>query len=662
MDLTIIIVSYNVKYFLEQCLHAVEKASKKIDIEIFVVDNNSVDGSAQMVAGKFPRVRLIANSDNLGFARANNQAISLALGRYILLLNPDTLVQEDTFDKCLEFMDCNPEVGCLGVKMIDGKGNFLPESKRALPTPRVAFYKIFGFSALFPKSETFGRYHLGYLDKEKIHDVEVISGAFMFLRKSVLEKTGFLDEAFFMYGEDIDLSYRISLAGFRNVYYPLTTIIHYKGESTKKGSINYVILFYNAMIIFARKHYARNTARYFALFIHIAIYFRAGLSILQRFMKGIINPLLDAVTVYTGYVMILPLWEAHLFGQHGAYPSVYMQIVVPAYIFIWLLALFLTTGYEKSVKLSDMVKGILLGSFFILLAYALLPESLRFSRALILFGTLLTLISAVTVRLVLSLIFPGSFTLEAFKRKKRIIIIGSIAESNRVLSIINQTQVIPELIGYVDPCENRVLPEYIGHIGQIGDIVLINQADELIFCGGDLSSQRIITTMLQFTNTGLEFKIAPPESLSVIGSNSNDATGELYILHFNTLSRILNRRKKRLLDVALSLFFFVISPVLLIVVENRSGLIRNLFSVLFGIHSWVGYFRSTGGNHPGLPRIRPGILTPLDGSPVLAADEGLAEKLNLNYAKDYRIMNDLNIIIKAVRKLGRRPNQPDSQI
>lgn len=660
MDLSVIIVSYNVKYFLEQCLHAVEKASLKNDTEIFVVDNNSVDGSAQMVAGKFPRVSLLVNPVNLGFAKANNQAIKQASGRYILLLNPDTLVQEDTFEKCLEYMDGNPDAGVLGVKMIDGKGNFLPESKRALPTPRVAFYKIFGFSTLFPQSEIFGRYHLGYLDRDEIHDVEVISGAFMFLRRSVLEKTGLLDEAFFMYGEDIDLSYRITLAGFRNVYYPVTTIIHYKGESTKKGSINYVILFYKAMIIFAKKHYSRNTALYYSLFIHIAIYFRATLSILQRFFTRITNPLLDAAAIYAGYAMVLPLWEVHLFGQHGAYPDVYMQLVVPAYILIWILALFLTTGYEKTVRLWDMIKGIVLGSLFILLAYALLPESLRFSRALIIIGTVLALVSAVLIRLVLSLLSHGKIKLEVFRKKKRIVIVGSIHESKRVLSIICQTPVIPDLIGYVDPVENRVLPGFIGHIGQIGEIVLMNRADELIFCGGDISSRQIITTMLQFSDTGLEFKIAPPESLSVIGSNSNDARGELYILHFNTLSRKQNRRKKRLFDIALSLFFFVISPLLFLVVKNRRGLMRNIFSVLFGFNSWVGYFESTGGNHPGLPRIRPGILTPLDQVPVLAGDEALTEKSNLDYAKDYGILNDTNIILKSVRNLGRKPIQSDT--
>jgi O-antigen biosynthesis protein len=657
MDLSVIIVSYNVKYFLEQCLHSVQKACEHLGAEIFVVDNNSVDGSAQMVAGRFPGVNLIVNAANLGFAKANNQAIRKASGRYILLLNPDTLVQEDTFTKCLAYMDNQPDVGCLGVKMIDGKGNFLPESKRALPTPAVAFYKIFGLSVLFPRSATFGRYHLGYLNPDKIHDVDIISGAFMLLRQRALEKSGLLDEVFFMYGEDIDLSYRIKLAGFRNVYFPLTTIIHYKGESTKKGSINYVILFYNAMIIFAQKHFARNTARNYALFIHVAIYFRAGLSILQRFFKGIINPLLDAGAIYAGYMAVLPAWEAHIFGQSGSYPPIYMHVVVPFYIAFWLLSLFLATGYEKKVKLADMVKGVIFGSLCILFIYALLPEYYRFSRALILFGAAWTLIATVITRLVLGLIFPGSYMLEAWKRKKRIIIIGSIHEGDRVFSIIRQTQVIPELIGYVDPVENRVLPGFVGHIGQIGEIVRVNRADELIFCGGDISSQRIITTMLQFTDTGIDFKIAPPESLSVIGSNSNDSMGDLYVLHFSTLSRVLNRRKKRLMDIALSLIFVVISPVLLLLVENRAGLIRNIFSVLAGMNSWVGYFRSTGGNHPGLPQIKPGILTPVDGVQDFMIGDGMAEKMNLNYAKDYRIINDLGIIRRGLKKLGQKSGQ-----
>ena len=207
--ISIVIVNYNVRFFLEQCLHSVYKAVKDIDAAVFVVDNNSVDGSVAMVKEKFPELTLIANKENLGFSKANNQAIRQANSEYVLLLNPDTVVEEDTFTKVINFMDEHPDAGALGVKMLDGKGQFLPESKRALPTPRVSFYKVFGLSWLFPKSRIFGQYHLGYLDKDQINQVDVLPGAFMLLRQTALDKSGLLDESFFMYGEDIDLSYRI---------------------------------------------------------------------------------------------------------------------------------------------------------------------------------------------------------------------------------------------------------------------------------------------------------------------------------------------------------------------------------------------------------------------------------------------------------------------
>lgn len=654
MDLSVIIVNYNVKYFLEQCLHAVYRATQKIKAEVIVVDNNSADGSERMVAERFPKVIFIANTTNLGFAKANNQAIARASGRYILLLNPDTVVQEDTFIKCMGYMDLHPDAGCLGVKMIDGKGKFLPESKRALPTPMTAFYKVFGLAALFPRSRRFGKYHLGYLDPEEIHDVDVISGAFMFIRMAALDKTGLLDERFFMYGEDIDISYRFKQAGYRNLYFPLTTIIHYKGESTRKSSINYVIVFYRAMIIFARKHFSRNTVRYYIFFIHLAIYLRAGLSILTRFFKGVVNPLLDALLIYTGYYFFMPLWEYRHFGSSGSYPPVYLAVVVPAYIAIWLLGIFLTTGYERKVKLPDLIRGIIAGSLLILLVYALLPETLRFSRALILIGTCWTMIATILARYLLSKVYQGE-SLEFFRKKKRIIIIGELVESNRVYSFIKQTQVIAELIGIVSP-DNKTSPEgYMGHIGQIEDLVRIYQADELIFCAASISSRHIIETMLQFTESDIELKIAPPESMSVIGSNSTSSSGELYVLHANTLSRLLSRRKKRVFDMGLSIFFLAVWPAWLFVVREPSGMFRNIFCVFLGFTSWVGYHQSTGGHHPGLPRIRPGVLTPLDLHIGSGFDEGSDDQVNLLYAKDYQVLQDIRIVIKGFRQLGRRP-------
>jgi len=255
--LSVVIVNYNVKYFLEQCLRSVEAAVSGFEVEIFVVDNNSTDGSLEYLNPRFPKVTFIANNDNPGFAKANNQAMRLAKGEYILLLNPDTVVGEESIRTLSFFMDEHPECGGIGVKMINGNGAFLPESKRSFPTPWVSFCKLFGLSRLFPKSRTFSRYSLSYLSPDKQHVVDVLAGAFMLLRHEALEKVGLLDESFFMYGEDIDLSYRIKSGGYSNYYIP-ERLLHYKGESTRHSDIKYIKAFYNAMLIFYRKYYPRS--------------------------------------------------------------------------------------------------------------------------------------------------------------------------------------------------------------------------------------------------------------------------------------------------------------------------------------------------------------------------------------------------------------------
>jgi O-antigen biosynthesis protein len=236
MKLSVIIVNYNVKYFLEQCLKSVFNSGKDIAMEVIVVDNNSVDDSVQMVKEKFPQVILIANKENTGFSKANNQAIKKSSGEYVLLLNPDTVVEDNTFIRIVDFMDKTPDAGGLGVKMIDGKGVFLPESKRGLPTPSVAFYKIFGLSTLFPPIQGIWKYHLGFLDNDKLHQVDVLSGAFMLLRRETLDKTGLLDETFFMYGEDIDLSYRITRLDIKIITSPTPGSFIIKVKAPKKAA------------------------------------------------------------------------------------------------------------------------------------------------------------------------------------------------------------------------------------------------------------------------------------------------------------------------------------------------------------------------------------------------------------------------------------------
>jgi len=272
LDLSIVVVSYNAVDFLRLTLKSVMAACTQITAEVFVVDNNSTDGAAQMVATEFKNCKLIANKDNPGFAIANNQAIRIASGKYILILNPDTVVAEDTFTKAMTFMQKNDDVGGMGIRMIDGSGAFLPESKRGIPSPWAALSKMAGLSSLFPSSKIFAEYHKGYLSPDENNPVEVLAGAFMLFKKSVLDKIGLFDEDFFMYGEDIDLSYRAIKAGYRNYYFADSSIIHFKGESTIKDE-TYVKRFYKAMVQFAKKHFNPSYGFVLKAFINVGVSF-----------------------------------------------------------------------------------------------------------------------------------------------------------------------------------------------------------------------------------------------------------------------------------------------------------------------------------------------------------------------------------------------------
>jgi O-antigen biosynthesis protein len=285
MTLSVIIVNYNVKQLLKECLQSVVIATEGVDSEIWVVDNHSSDGSVEMLQTEFPTVKLIANKENPGFSVANNQAIRQAKGEHVLLLNPDTLVKVDCFHQCLNFMESHPKCGALGVQMHDVEGTFLPESKRGLPTPWVSFSKMSGLNKLFPSLPRFNHYHLSFLDKDQNHLIDVLAGAFMWMRKSALDKAGLLDETFFMYGEDIDLSYRIQQSGWENWYLGEVSILHYKGESTNKYSYAYIQRFYGAMKTFAKKHFTKSYP-FYAISIQLLIILHSIKLLVARSLLG----------------------------------------------------------------------------------------------------------------------------------------------------------------------------------------------------------------------------------------------------------------------------------------------------------------------------------------------------------------------------------------
>ncbi|MFC2175633.1 glycosyltransferase family 2 protein [Bacteroidota bacterium] len=647
MKLSIIIVNYNVQHFLEQCLKSVLDALHNLDAEVFVVDNSSVDGSVAMVEAKFPTVKLIANKENVGFSRANNQAMEIAKGEYVLLLNPDTLVEADTFDKVIAFMDENPDAGGVGIKMVDGKGKFLPESKRSLPTPEVAFYKIFGLSWLFPNSHRFGKYHLTFLDKEKTHQVEVLSGAFMLMRKETLDKIGLLDESFFMYGEDIDLSYRIVKGGYKNYYVPEARIIHYKGESTKKGSLNYVYVFYNAMAIFARKHFSKERAQLFSLLINFAILFRASISLAHRFTKRVSLPALDAGLMYTGLYFVSIYWETVMKAEEGLhYPTSFFQLVLPTYVAIWLVFIHFSGGYDKPVRVQKIVQGLIAGLAVILIGYGLLGESVRFGRAVILLGFLWAFFSVLAVRLLFHLLKVDGFNLNGYK-SKRFLVVGKNKEITRVENLLADTL---KTSGFV----TRYVVKGQNDIGRLDEFIGIHKIDEVIFCAKDIPAQRIIDLITQTSYPQVDFKIAPSESMFLIGSNSINTSSSIYAFGMNAVTKPANKRVKRLLDVVLALLLLVFLPVVVWFIRNPLGLIGNILQVIVGKKTWVGYSVDKESNQSSqLPKLPNAVLNSADALEDETLDnEGLL-RLNMMYAKDYRVANDLNIVLKGFRNLGR---------
>ena len=645
MKISVVIVNYNVRYFLEQCLKSLQAALQGIEAEVFVVDNHSKDQSLKMLKEKFPSVHLIANQENVGFSKANNQAIKKASGEYILLLNPDTVVGEDSITSVLEFMDQTADCGALGVKMIDGSGKFLPESKRGLPRPMTAFYKMTGLSSLFPKSKVFNQYHLGFLDKDEIHSVEVLSGACMFFKKAVLDKIGLLDEDFFMYGEDIDISYRVNLAGFKNYYYPKTQIIHYKGESTKKGSMNYVRIFYKAMIIFAKKHFSKGKASLYVMAIQLAIFLKAILSFTKRLFSQAFLFLLDAVLIFTSLQFIKKFWGQYRFNNPDYYEGSNLYVLLPILLVVWLISIFFGTGYDKNVKPKKLFRSIALGTILMLAVYGLLPDTFRSSRAIILIGAGATIGISLVLRFLQSLLQNGSLF---SAQEKNVLIIGSEAESKRAIELLQLAKINFNYAGTLHDGEND--SEYInGRVENLEEFIHVKSVNEIIFCSSDISNQEI-SRWMSTLGPNLKYKILPQNSLGIIGSSSKNTSGELYTIDVRyNIHDPAHKRNKRLLDLIFSFFALLFSPILYIFSKDRSQYFQNCFKVLLGEKSWVGY-ANWDENVSDLPDIKKGILSPqsLDDK----YDEKVHHQINLIYARDYSIWKDVEIFWKNIRYLG----------
>ena len=640
--LSIIIVNYNVKHFLEHCLLSVFRALENIDAEVFVVDNQSTDGSVKMVQTTFPQVKLIANTNNVGFARANNQAVARATGEHILFLNPDTIVAEDCFERCLAAMDARPEVGALGPRLVDGKGIFLPESKRGFPSAWVAFCKIVGLSSVFKNSKKFNQYHQGFLPEHETNEVDVLVGCFMLCRKKVIDKVGSFDETYFMYGEDIDLSYQIKKGGYKNLYFPKTTAIHYKGESTKKGSLNYVKMFYKAMIIFAKKNFASGKKGGYIFLITLAVYLRAVLAFFKRLLSILSLPILDSFILLGSLWTMLTVWKTYV-KPATDYSTGLLSIFFFTYLLSWIGSIFFSGGYDKPYKQQRLLRGMLVGSILIISLYALLPENFRFSRGITVIGAVIGTLAILASRYFLQRLGVKS-ALSQDQLDRKTIIVGHAEEEKEIKSLIEQAGIHKNFIGAASPSQEK-FDYQITSLDKLKPISELYGAGEIIFSQHHLSFKEIIT-QIEKIGPSYDYKIHSFGTDSIIGSNSKNTAGDLYTTELiYTIHSQASRRNKRVVDIIFSLLFILLLPVLIWFVKDKRSYFKYCLLVLEGDRTFVGY------DDPQFPELRAHIFPVYTPIPNFFIPTENVEHLNWLYAKNYDPWWDVSIILKNWRRL-----------
>ncbi|PWT94817.1 MAG: glycosyl transferase family 2 [Bacteroidetes bacterium] len=645
IQLSVIIVNYNVKYFLEQCLHSVCKASKNFTVEIIVVDNNSTDRSREYLEPHFPNLQFIWNPNNDGFARACNLGLKKARGKFILFLNPDTILPENCFEECIGFFNMHPEAGAIGVRMLDGSGLFLKESKRGFPSPSTSFYKLMGLARAFPNSKKFAKYHLGNLSQFENHEVDVLAGAFMMVRKTVLDKTGTFDEKFFMYGEDIDLSYRIKEAGFKNYYISTISILHFKGESTKKGSLNYVRMFYRAMSIFVQKHYGKGKAGIFSLIIQVSIAVRAAMAGFGKFVRWIGLPILDAALILLSFYLMKIIWGDY-FLQHESYNNSMLRIAFPSFTLLFLIAAYYAGLYDRPFSYSKLARACLVSTIILLAGYSLLPERYRFSRAIILLTPVLAFIFMIVLRWLL-IQWKLIDKVDEQSEYRRTLIIGSEAEFGEAQLIMKDAELANRVLGSISPNGSDI-----SALGKIEDLKIILKKmpiREIIFCEGQLSYSTIIEHM-QHLPQGIRSRIHSKGTHSIVGSDFKNSSGEIISMERKfRLAQPGPRRVKRLFDCSLSLIFILSFPLHFILQKNTGRFWSQVFQVLWAKKTWVGY----GTKAPGLPQLRAGVIAcnGLNGTTHNLAEDGLY-RLDYAYARDYSASYDLGLIWKSYKNLG----------
>ena len=684
--ISVIIVNYNVRDFLEQSLLSIKRALQDISSEIIVVDNASVDGSVQMLKERFPEVHLIESKTNVGFSAGNNLALKKARGTFFVLINPDTVVQENTFHHLLEFFQANPDASAATCKILNPDGTFSIDCRHSIPTPATAFWKLIGLNRLFPKSRIFGRYNLTYLDENEINEVEAISGSFMMIRREMVEKVGLLDETFFMYCEDIDYCHRINQAGGKIYYVPDSQIIHYKGESTKKNNLDYVVTFNRSLYKFYQKHYQKKYIYPFRWLIllgtiirGILIFFRNNIQVYYPLLLDlIILNLVIFVSFYVRFELRLGFRLEDFFNQY-----IVINLMTSAVFFI--AALFFDIIARDKYSISKIIKTNLVTFTFI--------SALTFFFKMFAFSRLVVVVSAVVATLLMVL---WRFFLRAYRKRpggvlsrdyfyKRTLIVGFDDDTKRLLDKLNSL-VTPglEFVGLVSEKEEDI-GKKLSHLNvvtslqQLPEYIRMQKIDLVIFTTHQIPYQSILSTMMRVQNPQIDFKMVPDHLEFMIGKSTIERLDTIPLVDIEyAYGKLFNRFTKRLVDLVFAFSLIVmLSPLATVLypfyrrrIRRRPIYLANkgmesirwcednkwlrfylhLIDIIQSHLSFVGAPLAFAEDDRSVVEYKPGLtgLIQLNRSRII--NQQVRENYELHYLKNQNLFLDLEILLRTLLK------------
>jgi GT2 family glycosyltransferase len=655
-DLSIIIVNYNVKEFLLNLLDSLKKATNNLSHEIIIVDNASDDGSVEIIEEKYPSVKLIKNKKNVGFGTANNQGIKLSQGKYTLLINPDTIVKENIFTKLIQFIESKPDAGMVGCKVLNPDGSLQLSCRRGFPGPWTSFTKVTGLSKLFPKSKLFAKYNLTYLNENGTYRVDAISGAFMFTKKEILEKVGGFDTQFFMYGEDLDLCYRIQKEGLSVYYFHETEIIHYKGESTRRSSLEETRVFYDAMYLFVKKHFSSSFI--VETILKSAIALRKIIAFTNVYRMVLIGIIVDLVLITTA---IFLAENFYLSDHWKGFPDFVKPWVYIVPSFVQVLISGLLGAYKKnSLSVLRCLNSLFIGLLFLTSSTFFLKQ-FAFSRAIVLIMYTILLVVLPFWRAILKLALRVGHSEESKKRRTLVVGTGETALSiaGKLKSSLSSIHHVIGIIGLTRKMVGQKLFnfEVLGSIENIKKIVLAHKIEKVIFVSEEISFEQLFGAVSSCQGINVNFVVAGSEQDFLVGKSSVTMLDDIPLMDVQyNISALPNRIAKALFDIFLSV------PILLLVypfVYFYQKLIRNnndFVNFVLGVpkvltlkRSFVGPRSISSTDKLYLGRIG---LTGLWNTEYLdKSDLEEQNKLNIYYAKNQNIWMDLEILGKTFAKM-----------